>query len=309
MELEDLPGVGSAIAGKLKEAGFSNLMRIATATASELVDSTGIGLNTAARIIQSAREAVKLDYELASEVYERRMGAKRLTTGSSSLDKLLGGGLETGAVTELFGEFGSGKSQLAHQLSVNVQLPEERGGLEGGAIFIDTENTFRPERIRQMAEALGLDPERVLQGIHVARAYTTDHQMLLAERAGRLAEKHGIRLVVVDSVTALFRSEYCGRGTLAERQQKLGRHMAELHRVAEVYGVAVLVTNQVQARPDVLFGDPTKPIGGHVLGHAVTARVYLRKAKENLRVAKLVDHPCLPPETVTFRITEAGVRD
>jgi len=133
--------------------------------------------------------------------------------------------------------------------------------------------------------------------------------MLLVERADRLVEKHKARVLVVDSVTALFRAEYCGRGMLAERQQKLGRHLAALHRVAELYDVAVLVTNQVQARPDVLFGDPTRPIGGHVLGHAMTARIYLRKARENLRIAKLVDHPCLPPESATFRITEAGVRD
>ncbi len=309
MDLEELDGVGPAIAEKLREAGFDTPLRLATVTASELAGSAGIGFNTAIRIIQSAREAAKLDYELASVLYERRQCVGRVTTGSSNLDKLLGGGIETDGVTEVFGEFGSGKSQLAHQVVVNVQLPLEQGGLGGGAIFVDTENTFRPERVAQMATALGLDPREVLERICVARAHTTDHQMLLVERADRLVEKHKARVLVVDSVTALFRAEYCGRGMLAERQQKLGKHLAALHRVAELYDVAVLVTNQVQARPDVLFGDPTRPIGGHVLGHAMTARIYLRKARENLRIAKLVDHPCLPPESATFRITEAGVRD
>jgi DNA repair protein RadA len=309
MELEELEGVGPALAEKLRAAGFDSPLKLATATAAELVGSAEIGLSTAAKLINSAREAAKLDYELASELYERRKNLERVTTGSSNLDKLLGGGVETAGVTEVFGEFGSGKSQLAHQLSVNVQLPVEQGGLGAGAIYVDTENTFRPERVVQLATALGLDPQRTLENIHVARAHTTDHQMLLAERADKLAESRGARLLVIDSVTALFRSEYCGRGALAERQQKLGRHIATLHRIAELHELAVFLTNQVQARPDVFFGDPTKPVGGHVLGHAVTARVYLRKAKDNLRMAKLVDHPCMPQQTATFRITEAGVRD
>jgi len=200
-------------------------------------------------------------------------------------------------------------SQIAHQLCVNVQLPPEQGGLGGRAVFIDTENTFRPERISQMAMAVGVDPKVILDGIYVARAHTTDHQMLLAEKVSDMAKTDGIKLLVIDSLTALFRTEYCGRGALAERQQKLGRHIAELHKVAELNGMAVVVTNQVQARPDVFFGDPTRPVGGHVLGHAVTARVYLKKAKANSRTATLVDHPCMPPETATFQITEAGIRD
>jgi len=309
MQIEDLKGVGPALAEKLRGAGFDSPMKLATATATEVMELAEIGMNTAVKLINSARDAAKLDYELASEIYERRRSLARLSTGSSNLDRLLGGGVETSGVTEVFGEFGSGKSQLAHQLSVNVQLPVDQGGFEAGAIYIDTENTFRPERVVQMATAAGLDPNRALSNIHVARAHTSDHQMLLVERAGKLVERTGAKLLIIDSVTALFRSEYCGRGALAERQQKLGRHIAALHRIAELYDVAIFLTNQVQARPDVFFGDPTKPIGGHVLGHAVTARIYLRKAKENLRVAKLVDHPCLPQETATFRVTEAGVRD
>lgn len=309
MEIEELKGVGPALAEKLREAGFDSPMKLATATATELMEAAEIGVNTAAKLINSARDAAKMDYELASELYERRKNLARLSTGSSNLNKLLGGGIETSGVTEVFGEFGSGKSQLAHQLSVNVQLPTEQGGLEAAAIYVDTENTFRPERVVQMALAVGLDPDKALKNVHVARAHTSDHQLLLAERAGKLAERTGARLLVVDSVTALFRSEYCGRGALAERQQKLGRHIATLHRVAELNDLAVFLTNQVQARPDVFFGDPTRPVGGHVLGHAVTARVYLRKGKDNLRIAKLVDHPCLPAETATFRVTEAGIKD
>lgn len=309
MEIEDLQAVSPSVAEKLRTAGFSTVSQLATATATELMRAAEISMRSAIKIINSARDAIKLDYQLASELYERRKNIDRLTTGSAAFDRILGGGLESGSVTEVFGEFGSGKSQLAHQLCVNVQLPRERGGLEGSAVYIDTEGTFRPERIAQMASALGLDPTGVLEKIHAARALTTDHQVLLVERVEEICKKEPVRLLVVDSVSALFRTEFCGRGTLAERQQKLGRHIATLHSIAERHNVVVLVTNQVQARPDVMFGDPTRPIGGHVLGHAVTVRVYLKKAKDEARIAKLVDHPCLPPESATIRITPDGIRD
>ncbi|MEM2874711.1 MAG: DNA repair and recombination protein RadA [Candidatus Hadarchaeales archaeon] len=308
-EIEELDGVGPAIAEKLRQAGYDSVESIAVATTGELMEATEIGMRAAVKIINAAREASKMGYERAIDVLERRKSLGRISTGSQSLDKILGGGVETLGITELFGEFGSGKSQIAHQLCVNVQLSPEQGGLGGRAVFIDTENTFRPERISQMAMAVGLDPKVALDGIYVARAHTTDHQMLLAEKVSDMAKTEGIRLLVIDSLTALFRTEYCGRGALAERQQKLGRHIAELHKVSELNDLAVLVTNQVQARPDVFFGDPTRPVGGHVLGHAVTARVYLRKAKAGSRTATIVDHPCLPQESATFQIVEAGVRD
>jgi DNA repair protein RadA len=309
VDIEELDGVGPAIAEKLRAAGYDSVESLAVATTGELMEAAEIGMRVAVKVINSAREASNMGYERATEVLERRKRLGRITTGSPLLDKIIGGGVETQGVTEVFGEFGSGKSQLAHQLCVNVQLPPEQGGLKGKAVYIDTENTFRPERIAQMARAMGLDPGQVLDGIYVARAHTTDHQMLLAEKVAEIAKNDGVKLVVVDSLTSLFRTEYCGRGALAERQQKLGRHIAELHRLAELNDLAVFVTNQVQARPDVFFGDPTRPVGGHVLGHAVTARIYLRKGKANTRTAHLVDHPGLPPESATFQITEAGIRD
>lgn len=301
--------MGPAIAEKLRSAGYDSVESLAVATTGDLMEAAEIGLRVALKVINSARDASKMGYEKAIEVLERRKHLGHITTGSQFLDKIVGGGIETQGVTEVFGEFGSGKSQIAHQLCVTVQLPPEQGGLSGKAVYIDTENTFRPERISQMAMAMGVDPQKILDGIYVARAHTTDHQMLLAEKAAEIAKNDGVKLLVIDSLTALFRTEYCGRGALAERQQKLGRHIAELHKLAELNDMAVFVTNQVQARPDIFFGDPTKPVGGHVLGHAVTARVYLRKGKANMRTAQLVDHPGLPPESATFQITEAGIRD
>ncbi len=309
MEIEELPGIGPVTAEKLKEAGYKTIESIAIATVAELKEVAGIGEETAKKIIDAARESLRMGFMTGVEVLKKREQMKRITTGSKELDRLLGGGIETQAITEFFGEFGSGKTQICHQLSVNVQLPEEKGGLGKGAIYIDTENTFRPERIIQMAKALELDPNEVLENIIVARAYNSDHQMLLAMKAEEIIKEKNIGLIIVDSLTSHFRSDYSGRGTLAERQQKLNRHMHFLQKLADIYNLAVVVTNQVMAKPDMFFGDPTTPIGGHIVGHTSTFRVYLRKSKGGKRIARLVDSPNLPEGEVIFFVTEEGIRD
>ncbi len=315
LDLEDLPGVGPAIAEKLREAGYSTIEMLAVASPSELSAVADIGEATALKIITAARKLADVGgFESGEKVLERRRNIGRITTGSKALDSLLGGGVETQAITELFGEFGTGKTQICHQLAVNVQLPRDQGGLEGSVIIIDTENTFRPERIIQMAEAKGLDSKEVLRNIYVAQAYNSNHQMLLVDNARELAQKlmregRPVRLLIVDSLTSHFRAEYIGRGTLADRQQKLNRHLHDLMRFGEVFNAAIVVTNQVQAKPDTFYGDPTRPIGGHVLAHTATFRVYLRKSKGELRVARLIDSPHLPEAEVVFKITERGIED
>lgn len=307
--IEDLPGVGPTTAEKLRSAGYTTLEAIAVASPAELVEVAEIGEGTAIKIINAARDALEMSWMTAKELLERRGEVGKITTGSKNLDELLGGGIETQAITEFYGKFGSGKTQICHQLSVNVQLPPEKGGLNGAALYIDTENTFRPERIIQMAESVGINPDQVLKKIYVARAYNSDHQMILVEKAREIIEEKNIRLIVVDSLTAHFRAEYVGRGALAERQQKLNKHIHALQHLADAYNLAVVVTNQVMARPDVLFGDPTEPVGGHVLAHAATYRVYLRKAKGTKRIARLVDSPHLPEGEVVFQITARGIED
>ena len=315
MELEELPGVGSATAEKLREAGYHSVEAIAVATPAELAAAAEIGEAVAAKIISAAREAVDIGgFETGEKILERRKSIRKLTTGSKALDSLLGGGIETQAITEFYGEFGSGKTQIAHQLAVNVQLPEEQGGLNGSAIIIDTENTFRPERIAEMATAVGLEPEEALRNIHVARAYNSNHQMLLVEKATELAEElkdteKPVRLLIIDSATAHFRTEYVGRGTLADRQQKINKHLHDALRFGDLFNAAVMITNQVQARPDVFFADPTKPVGGHIVAHTATFRVYLRKSKGEKRIARLVDSPYLPEGEVVFAVVREGIRD
>ena len=308
--LEELPGVGPAIAKKLEDSGYDDLMAIAVASPSELADAIDVGEGTALKIIQSAREKADVGgFETGDVLLERMKERKRLTTGSKSFDELIGGGFETQAITELFGEFGSGKTQIAHQLCVNVQLPEDEGGLEGEAIFIDTENTFRPERIIQMSEAVGIDGKDALKKIHVATAFNSNHQMMLVEKAIEMAKDKKVRLLVVDSLTGHFRAEYVGRGALAERQQKLNKHMHELLRFARLYNAVICVTNQVSARPDIYFGDPTQPIGGHIVGHTAMFRLYLRKSKGGKRIARLIDSPHLPEGEAVFIVKEEGIRD
>ncbi len=315
IELEEIPGVGAETAKKLREAGFSTIEAVAVASPAELCTISGISESTAVKIIREARRLANIGgFESGDKVLERKKSIRRITTGSVALDNLLGGGIETQSITELFGEFGSGKTQICHQLAVNVQLPEEEGGLNGSAIIIDTENTFRPERIMQMAEAKGLDSHEVLKNIYVAQAYNSNHQMLLVDNAKELAEKlkregKPVRVLIVDSLTSHFRAEYVGRGTLADRQQKLNRHLHDLMKFGEIFNAAIVVTNQVMARPDVMYGDPTKPVGGHIVAHTATYRIYLKKGKGDLRIARLIDAPHLPEGEAIFRVTERGIED
>jgi DNA repair protein RadA len=319
IDLEDLPGVGPTTADKLREAGYGTVESVATATTSDLAEAAELGESTAKKVILAARKMADIGgFKTGRDIMDKRKEIKKLRTLVPEFDDLLGGGLETQAITEVYGEFGSGKSQLVHQLAVNVQLPEDLGGLDGSAIYIDTENTFRPERIEQMLSGLDADVDlgtldEVLARIHVARAHSSDHQMLLIDTARELANElrtsdRPVRLFVIDSLTSLFRSEYAGRGTLAARQQKLNRHMHDLFKLIDEHNAVGLVTNQVMSNPAVLFGDPTKPIGGNIVGHTATFRLYLRKSKAGKRVARLVDSPNLPEGEAAFMVEQAGLK-
>ena len=309
--IQDLPGVGPATAEKLESVGYGDLMAIAVASPGEIVEVTGISEAGARKLIHQARESLDMGFMSGEQLLERRAKVIKLTTGVKAFDELMGGGFETGCITECFGQYGSSKTQIAHQLAVNCQRPIAEGGAQGTVVYIDTENTFRPERITQMAKGHGLEPDEILKNIKVARAYNSDHQMLLAEKIEDLIKKEGlnVRLVIVDSLTAHFRAEFVGRGTLAERQQKLNKHMHVLSKLADIYNLCVYVTNQVQARPDQFFGDPTEAIGGNIVGHNSAFRIYLRKGKKGSRVGKLVDSPNLPDGECAFIVTEAGLKD
>jgi len=306
-EITDLPGVGPATAEKLINAGYSTLMKIATASVADVMDLTEMNKLSTMKLINAARELCGLDFKTGFEQEEYRKKIFHVKIGSEKLDALIDGGFESGSITECYGEFSSGKTQIAHQLAVNVQKEPH----SGVCIWIDSEGSFRPQRIREIAEAAGIDGELVLKNIKYARSYSTDHQMLLAEKAERLItdDKLPVKLIVVDSLTAAFRGEYLGRGTLAERQQKLNKHLQHLTRLADIYNVIVYVTNQVMVNPGQLFGDPTRAVGGHIVGHNAMYRIYLRKGSRGTKVAKLVDAPHLPDGEAPFIITRGGIKD
>ena len=314
LEVEELEGIGPVMKTKLNTAGIVTVMDLASKSPNEIADAVGSDLQRAAEICEKAREKlVELNYlgenfVSATEIYKRRMAIERISAGSKNLDDLLSGGIESQAVTEFYGEFGSGKTQICHTLCVMVQQPKELGGLHGKVVYIDTENTFRPERIVGIAEARECDPDAILDGIIVAKAYNSAHQELILSELGKQVRDHGVRLVIVDSAVAHYRAEFLGRGTLSERQQRLNKFMHALVRAAEIYNVAVVATNQVQASPDTFFGDPTKATGGHVVAHTSTYRVYIRKTGKN-RVARVVDSPYHAEREVLFVLNEKGVDD
>lgn len=305
--LSDLPGVGPATVEKLEMVGYKDLMSVAVATPGELIEVTGMAQSAAKKVIAAARESLEMGFESGLDLLKKRDDIIKISTGSGNFNKLMGGGFETGAITECFGEFGSGKTQIGHILSVNTIKHDPSSFV----VYIDTENTFRPERIIELAKGAGLNPEMVLKNIKVARAFNSDHQMLLAEKIEDLIKQDGlnVRLVIVDSLTAHFRAEFVGRGTLAERQQKLNKHMRDLAKTASLNNVCVYVTNQVMSKPDQFFGDPTQAIGGHIVAHASTFRIYLRKGKKGSRVAKLIDAPNLPDAECNFFVEEGGLKD
>jgi DNA repair protein RadA len=337
-ELEDLSGVGPATAEKLRENGYDTYQSIAVASPGELSNTADVGESSAHDIIDSARDAADVGgFETGTDVLERREQIGKLEVLVPELDEMLAGGVETQSITEVYGEFGAGKSQVTHQLAVNVQLPDEQGGLHGRCVFVDSEDTFRPERIDEMVKGLPDDvieatmAEREIDGnaddeealdelvqtfldrIHVAKAFNSDHQILLAEKAQEIAaeyedDDYPVRLLCVDSLTAHFRAEYVGRGELADRQQKLNKHLHDIDRIGNLYNAAVVVTNQVQSNPDAFFGDPTKPIGGNILGHKSTFRMYLRKSKQDKRIVKLVDAPNLPDGEAVMRVQSEGLK-
>ena len=314
VDIADLPGVGPATKAKLEGGGITTILDLAASTTNELVDNLNITEETAHNLVFEAQKLLKerglLEKDLvsANELFARRAKMLRCTTFSQNLDDLLAGGIETQAVTEFYGEYGSGKTQICHTVCVASQLPVDKMGLGGAALYIDTESTFRPERVAQIAKSRELDVESILNNIHVAKIYNASHLELIVRAMGGMIQQNNIKLVIVDSIISLHRAEFLGRGSLSERQQKLNAIMHRLKRISEIYNVAVIITNQVQATPDTFFGDPTKAAGGNVIGHASTYRIYLRKAGQE-RKAIMIDSPMHPYGDTNFIVTERGVSD
>ncbi|KAJ7528024.1 hypothetical protein O6H91_16G080400 [Diphasiastrum complanatum] len=296
-------GINAGDVKKLQDAGIYTCNGLVMHTKKSLTNIKGLSEAKVDKILEAAEKIVHVGYVTGNEVLQKRKSVVRITTGSQALDELLGGGIETLAITEAFGEFRTGKTQIAHTLCVATQLPLSMHGGNGKVAYIDTEVPI--------AERYGMDPNAVLDNIVYARAYTHEHQFnLLLGLAAKMTEEP-FRLLIVDSITALFRVDFTGRGELAERQQKLAQMLSRLIKIAEEFNVAVYMTNQVIADPGggTFVADPKKPAGGHVLAHASTIRLMLRKGKGDQRICKIYDSPNLPESEAVFQITAGGVAD
>lgn len=309
--LEEL-GISATDTKKLRDAGLMTVEAVAYSTKKRLMAVKGISEAKADKLIAEAAKLVPLGFCTAADYFQVREQQLSLTTGSKELDQLLGGGIETGSITEVFGEFRTGKTQLCHTLAITCQMPMENGGAEGKAMYIDSEGTFRPERCKAIAERFGLDADEALENVSFARAFNSDHQMQLLQQACALMAETRYALMIVDSATALYRTDFTGRGELAARQQHMGQFLRALQRIADEFGCAVVITNQVVAQVDggAMFAvDPKKPIGGNIIAHASQTRLSLRKGRGDNRVCKIYDSPSLPESEATFSISEGGIAD
>jgi DNA repair protein RAD51 len=342
-------GIASADIQKLNDAGFHTVESLAHSTVRKLAEVKGISEQKVLKLKELVKTLVPMDFKTATDALLDRSNLVTLTTGSVEIDKLLEGGIETGSVTEVFGEFRTGKTQLCHTLCVTCQMACTDGGAEGKvsepqplqlvppsfrtppltppfhspltlslrslthtqAIYIDTEGTFRPKRLQEIAERFGMDPDMCLENVAYARAHNSEHQMELLKMAAAIMAQDRYALIVVDSATALFRTDYSGRGELSERQMQLGQFLRQLTRLAEEFGVAVFITNQVVADPGGMSfaKDSTKPIGGNIIAHAATTRLRLRKGRGENRIMTVFDSPTLAEADASFAVGAKGICD
>jgi DNA repair protein RadA len=323
--LESLQDVNKQLISRLEGAGIQSISDLATTTPFELLEDyhsnyddaikgIEIDFESISQLVLKARQKLieygllQRDFSSAEKMLEIREKLIKFTTGSQSFDLFLGGGIETQALTEIVGEFGSGKSQLCYTLCVTANM----SGEDSGIIFVDTENSFRGERVHQIAESRGLDPEEIMKRINVCKIYHSSHLEAVIRTLARYIEKYRARLVIVDSIISLHRAEFAGRETLVERQQRLNAILHKLKRLAEIYNVAVVYTNQVQAQPNGTFlsnrFDSMRAAGGNIMGHASTYRIFLRKIGHN-RMATMFDSPYHPYCQVKFTIGEEGIQD
>lgn len=296
---------------KLKAAGYLSVESVHFATSKTLLEVKGLAENKIAKIMVSVKKFFPDKFENSRNALKKRENLIFLSTGSQELDTLLNGGIESGNLTELFGEFRTGKTQLCHTLCVTCQLSKKLGGGEGKALYIDTEGTFRPEKLAPIAKRFNLDPDEVIDNVYYARAFNHEHQYRLLAQAAAIMSESKFALLIVDSATNLYRTDFSGRGELSARQMHLAKFLRGLQKIADEFGVAVVITNQVVAQVDSsgFGGADKKPIGGHIMAHASQTRLYLRKGGKDNRICKVYDSPSLPESEASFSVNVDGVKD
>lgn len=314
LKVMKVPELGPAAIEQLRDMGIEDVMSLAVANTIDVMMGCNKSRETVNKWIRNAEATLQANklmeksWMTGVEALQKRKEVKRITTGSKKLDGLLKGGIETKSITEFYGEFGAGKSQICHTLAVTVQSSPEQGGLDGRVIWIDTEGTFRPERVEEIAIARNMDAVKMLENLHLFRPNSSAWLELIVRELPKYLKDKNVRLVVIDSIISLHRSEFSGRGTLADRQQRISQIVHKLQKIAEFYKLAVVITNQVSTSPETMFGDPNKPTGGNIIAHASTYRISLKKSGEN-KIARMVDSPYHAYDDIKFTVDESGVTD
>jgi len=306
-------GISTGDIQKLIENGIYTIEALVRTPKRILKTLKGLGDAKIDKMLKEASKFVQIGFQAASAILDQRREMIKITTGSRKLDEILHGGIEAGSITEIFGEYRCGKTQLCHTVAVTCQLPVVRGGGEGKCIYIDTDGSFRPERIMQIATRLGLNPEESLSNIAYARAYNTDHQTQTLVTAASLMVDSRFSLIIVDSATSLFRSEFNGRGELNARQVHLGQFFRALRKLADEFCVGVVATNQVVASNfdncPKFTGPCNKAIGGNIVAHSSTTRISMTKGKGSTRKVKIISSPSLPEKDTEVSIGSGGIDD
>ncbi|MCQ2820443.1 MAG: DNA repair and recombination protein RadA [archaeon] len=304
-------GISANDIKKLTDNGYYSVQSVLFTIKKNLTNIKGLADAKVDKIINACNEVCHMGFMPCEGFLKQREALVKITTGSNELDRALGGGIETCSITEMYGEFRTGKTQLCHTLAITAQIKTENGS-GGKVLYIDTEGTFRPEKLRGIAERFELDPDEAIGNIMYARAYSSEHQNKLLIQACALMAQNKFAILIVDSATALFRTDYTGRGQLAERQMSLGKFLRNLQRLADEFKVAVVITNQVVSNPDgssAFAANEKQPIGGNIMAHASQTRLYLKKGQKDTRRCKIVDSPSCAEQEVSFKITETGITD
>lgn len=307
-------GVSATDVKKLKDAGFATIRQLVMYPRKSLIAVKGFSDAKAEKVLDAANKLLSDSdcggFVTAAEQLERRKDTVHITSGCAAVDAILQGGFETRALTEIFGEWRCGKTQLCHTLAVTTQMPVEMGGGNAKVAWIDTEGTFRGDRLIAIADRFGLDADAVLSNVMVAQVFSHEQMTHALVCIGAKMAEEPFKLLIIDSIMSLFRVDFVGRGELSERQQLLNQFLARLRKLADEFNVAVVMTNMVQSDPGgMAFAgvEPKKAIGGHVLAHASHIRLQVRKGRAEARVIKVLQGPSLKEEEAEFQITDGGI--
>jgi DNA repair protein RadA len=232
-----------------------------------------------------------------AEALEVARSLGRLSTGSGGLDALSAGGYEEGKITEVFGASNSGKTQLGIQATV---MASARGWK---SVYVDTESTFRPERVEQMAESRGIQAKAALDSVYSLRADDVAAQSQVLERMAEDPRVSPAKLVVVDTVTKNFTLEFPGREKTGRRQGALGAYLNRIAIDAYLHRRVVLLTNRV-ASITVSGTSKDVSVGGLTLERFVSKSIRLRR--EGGYVSASLEHPRTAGPPTRCRLSEKG---